>query len=682
MKKKILIVTIGLVMVIALGYSFAYLRTEKESQNNTSIKVSEFHVDLITDIDDITLDKVYPVKDAEGLTNTKALFAIKNNGPIIASYKVSLVDKNVKSTVKNQDIRYQLKRTIGSEESETFDITNLSSDGLIDSGTIESGVTISYELICWIDFNSNPNNAVFAKAISVEGTQISSLDKSGANFPELLDNMIPVYYEKTSDTEGVWKKGDSLNSNSTYKWFDYDEKMWANAVTVYENSELTELTLNDGTTVSCSGATCTRDDYLNADVGTVIPLSDITSMWVWVPRYKYTVFNGNNGVTPIQQINIMFEHGIGKTGTVSCSDNILKTTSSNSSQNCTDETNNGIVNGISTYTHPAFTFGDEELTGFWISKFESSTDDANCSSTVNATNCNKNTLNILSKPLNKSLRYISIYNMFMNTRNMELYNNIHGFTQSDGATATDNTGEIAGDSNNFDIHMIKNMEWGAVAYLSQSKYGKYDNSLYTTTYKEVYVNNNSGYLTGYSGGAYNSSSSATATYAYNDLTDQGSGKGYRGAGASSTGNIYGVYDMSGGVSEYVMGNIVNSSGLFNICIATTWTTTVNPSEKYYDKYSYNSSTSSYTVTSGSRGKLGDATKEVVASWASSGRWNGDYNYYPYGTSYGWMARGGYVSNTTNAGVFANNNQINGGSNQYYGSRSILSISRDMPWLNN
>ena len=132
MKKKILIVTIGLVMVIALGYSFAYLRTEKESQNNTSIKVSEFHVDLITDIDDITLDKVYPVKDAEGLTNTKALFAIKNNGPIIASYKVSLVDKNVKSTVKNQDIRYQLKRTILSEENETFDITNLSSDGLID----------------------------------------------------------------------------------------------------------------------------------------------------------------------------------------------------------------------------------------------------------------------------------------------------------------------------------------------------------------------------------------------------------------------------------------------------------------------------------------------------------------------------------------------------------------------
>jgi hypothetical protein len=41
--------------------------------------------------------------------------------------------------------------------------------------------------------------------------------------------MIPVYYDNTND---VWKKADSNNKNATYKWYDYDSQMWANAVTV------------------------------------------------------------------------------------------------------------------------------------------------------------------------------------------------------------------------------------------------------------------------------------------------------------------------------------------------------------------------------------------------------------------------------------------------------------------
>ena len=35
----------------------------------------------------------------------------------------------------------------------------------------------------------------------------------------------------------------------------------------------------------------------------------------------------------------------------------------------------------------------------------------------------------------------------------------------------------------------KNMEWGAVAYLSQSKYGKYGNTLYSGNYRRIYKNN-------------------------------------------------------------------------------------------------------------------------------------------------------------------------------------------------
>ena len=112
--------------------------------------------------------------------------------------------------------------------------------------------------------------------------------------------------------------------------------------------------------------------------------------------------------------------------------------------------------------------------------------------------------------------------MFVNIRNMELFNNVHGFTQDTNATTSSSqTGEIVNDTNDYDIHMQKNMEWGAVTYLAYSEYGKYGNSLYTGTYKRVYRNNwyqyaNSVYTykTGYSGYSYDASSSTSNTVLY------------------------------------------------------------------------------------------------------------------------------------------------------------------------
>ena len=83
---------------------------------------------------------------------------------------------------------------------------------------------------------------------------------------------------------------------------------------------------------------------------------------MWIPRYKYQLFNANNGSAPEQLINIEFENGTETTGTVSCTDAVSG--SGSSSETCTNATNGNW------YTHPAFTFGDKELTGFWVGKFE------------------------------------------------------------------------------------------------------------------------------------------------------------------------------------------------------------------------------------------------------------------------------------------------------------------------
>ena len=676
MKKKIFVLMILLIVVITIiGTSYAYLKAEKVSENDPSISIANFGVILLTDIDSINIDKKYPMADSEGLLNQSTTFQIQNTGSQIANYKVSLVDnETVKSTMQNEDVRYQLKRTNETtKETVTFDITNLDSTGLLDEGSITAGTILTYEIVMWIDYDSNPNGQTFSKVVLVEGMQVASLDESGANYPELLDNMIPVYYEATSDTEGVWKKADSKNLDSNYQWFDYDNYMWANAVTVKETG------------------TKTRSEYLNSAVGTEINMDDITSMWVWIPRYKYVIFNGNNESVDEQLIDVTFEHGIDKTGTVACVDNISTASDSSSSETCTDATNGSIINGVSTYTHPAFTFGDEELTGFWFAKFEMSTDDTTCLTSQSSTNCSKSGLNIYVKPDNLSLRYISISNLFSNTRGMELSGNIHGFNQGDTATTLNSDGSITNDNNNYDIHMEKNMEWGAVAYLSQSKYGKYGNTLYEGDYRRIYTNNyylssssssTGGYefKTGYSGYSETASSSTTNTVLYNDLTNLGSGRGYKGAGASTTGTIYGIYDMNGGAYDYVMGNMVNTSGTFYSSSAGF--TSPYPDSKYYDRYSY--STSSSSVASRSRSKLGDGVKETIKNMAntSTGSGWGIYGYrnLPY-SSNSWFKRGGYASYPTYSGVFYSDYDNGFSYNSYCSSRPVLAISRDFPWLN-
>ena len=71
--------------------------------------------------------------------------------------------------------------------------------------------------------------------------------------------MIPVTYNGSS-----WEKADATSND----WYNYSEGIWANAVTVTSSS---------------------RSNYLSAAVGTEINMDDIETMWVWIPRYSYTI---------------------------------------------------------------------------------------------------------------------------------------------------------------------------------------------------------------------------------------------------------------------------------------------------------------------------------------------------------------------------------------------------------
>ncbi len=368
--------------------------------------------------------------------------------------------------------------------------------------------------------------------VSVETVEITNLDTSGANKPVLASNMIPVYYDEANS---VWKKADKNNSQKDYRWYSYSltgeyKGMWANAVTVKDTN---------------------RQTYLSATPGTTISMDDITTMWVWIPRFNAVTPSNYNGGTQSKP-------------------NAIDVTFVKQNETAID----------------AFTFGNKELSGFWYGKFE-----IGGSLASSCTNETCNVSNIVVKPNVSSLRSQKVSSFFYASRSMEQAGNSFGFVNSE-----------------VDTHISKNNEWGAVAYLTQSIYGRCTSS---TTCTEVGINNNSSYITGY--GAPAGSSSSVTNGTYNTAL---------GKDASTTGTIYGIYDMSGGAYEYVMGvyNNAKSSSGFNSL----------PDEKYYNNYTG----SSYT---------GHALTETK-------KWYGDNDGF-VSASYPWFARGGYYGAGGVTGVF-------------------------------
>ena len=392
---------------------------------------------------------------------------------------------------------------------------------------------------------------------------INQKDTSGANAPVLASNMVPVYYD---DSKNVWKCADKDNKDIVTRWYHYDYKMWANAVTInYSDSSIKNKYFNSNGT-------------LKIKPGEEVLMDDITTMWVWIPRFNTTTPSNYNGGTQAKP-------------------NAIDVTFVKQNEVALD----------------AFTFGNKELSGFWYGKFEISHTTLTSSETNDNLGCNNETCSnangIIIKPNITSLGRNNVSNFFYASRSMEQTGNSFGFVSSE-----------------VDTHMSKNNEWGAVAYLTHSIYGRCTGS---TSCTEVGINNNNNYKTGY--GAPAGSGTGDFNEAYNTT---------RGKDASTTNNIYGIYDMSGGRYEYVMGvynNSKSSSGFNSL-----------PDSKYYNNY----------TTTEYQGHALYGTK----GWYYDGNDVLD-------TSKSWYARGGGYNSGATAGVF--NYYTYYGGAAYYSTRFVI-----------
>ena len=434
---------------------------------------------------------------------------------------------------------------------------------LLSSQKYTQTLTDTYYLYIWLDSaetSTETMNQSFSLSLNGECTdEAKAYSESILNgaAPELDDGMIPVVIDNSGSETTV-----KTISKSDYNWYNYKNKEWANVVLTTESS---------------------RSKYLNT-TGVSVSESDILAYLVWIPRYKYKIWTTTTSSTGSEQtIEVVFED---------------KTTPKST----------GTTVG-SYRTHPAFTFGDTELNGIWVGKFET---------TGNATTPT-------AKPNLQSLTGQTVSEKFSTA-------------QKFGTSTYGSTSKI-------DAHMMKNSEWGAVAYLSHSIYG---------INEEIYINNSSSHYTGRSGGTTDASSSTNGTYTWDGKTTSGSYASDRtlGTKASTTGNITGVYDMSGGAWEYVMGN-------YNNTISSSDFSTL-PNSKYYDTYSITSNSSCTIATCG-----GHALFETAG-------WYSDYADF-VSSSYPWFGRGGYYPEGASAGAFTSYNG-DGYSNIYSSFRLVLSAA--------
>ena len=339
-----------------------------------------------------------------------------------------------------------------------------------------------------------------------------------------------------------------------------------------------------GTDYNYVAGSGTEDNRESRWANAKVTIDGVESYFVWIPRYAYRIIYFSSQDTKDAYLTNGDTSGI-----IGYSD----------SRGIVDKEGRK-VNGVASTTslnvgdyfrvHPAFMNDSannyenggwsEDLPGIWVGKYESSLVNKADSSNINTNSSkvgniivdssNNTDKAIAVQPRMSSWRYCTIGNMYTNAR----------------AYAT-----------NLNSHMLKNSEWGAVAYLTESKYGRNG--------EEVEKNDNRSYITADAGISVNPEQ-------------------------SSTGNETGIYDLSGGAYERVAAYYNGGSSLsYGSSFAN------GTSDEFSTAYTRTSASSAY--------KPGDATYETSG-------WHGDYvnfvnSYFPF------VMRGGSYDNGSIAGVF-------------------------------
>ena len=497
--------------------------------------------------------------------------------------------------------------------------------------------------------------------------------ETGANNPVLSSGMIPVKY----DTE---KENWVICSSTDKDWYSYstDKKQWANVM------------LSDGKYYA-SGADVDTTNKTLATAGTEVAEEDLGSMFVWIPRYAYKITSGYHSNTN-GGMDVKFL--IGRTD---------KTIDNSTVVEYNAETTNNYTQFPDGYVvHPAFENGEStgyqngewksEILGIWVAKFQ-----AGIKTTENDTSQKVTTVSNYYYPIFKGRKFA--------------YNYVTASQCYDLSLSLDDSGNPYGLTSSANSHLMKSSEWGAVAYLSISQYGYSDgsssnekakNNLSIVNSSNVSASpvsnpNNSSWkitsITGYSAPAGKTAQNVMTYSTASDLTDSitgSNGTSYawnnvlsgsdtgEGTKSSTTGNIYGIYDMGGCLADYTA-SYINAVGNGNLTtygksfangtstyLATAYPYQTDSSITYPTDYKdFNSAYPGF-------GKIfGDALWETSSGTGSGKAWFGQTLEEDGHASEVFFPRGGYWYHTDTVGLCGLSDDSGGHAHSDYGFHSVL-----------
>ena len=474
---------------------------------------------------------------------------------------------------------------------------------------------------------------------------------SGANKPALSKGMIPVKWDTSKAKWVICTKNDP-------DWYNYNESknQWANVM------------LCDGTYTESTA------------IGTPVAEEDLGSMFVWIPRFAYKITSGYHG-SPEGGMDVKFL--IGRTDKTEDGAKIVdyNATTTNNYSKFPD----GYV------VHPAFKDGSStgyssgewksEVLGVWVAKFQAG-------------------IKTTDKDTDKTVSSVSNYYYPVFKGRKFGYNYVNESQCYNLSLALDDALNPYGLTSSANSHLMKSSEWGAAAYLSMSQYG-YSKGTITTATEKARNNldiagtaqhpNNSDWgiygITGYSakGGKKERNQQTNTTWASKDIVtntddsltsyawtvvDSGKDSG-AGTKSSTTGNIYGVFDMSCGLAEYTAAYVNNSSGTGQGSAFATGTST-HLATAYPNKSTTNIDFNNAYKAREFCSIYGDAIWETTKNVGSGLAWFGDTQEDDSGATEVFFPRGGawyYVGATGVCGLYDDYGSASNNS----GFRSVLVV---------
>ncbi len=568
MKKRWVLLT---VLFLTIGFASVATILTITGRVNINFNEEDYQIYFSKAVVD-SIDKSYEVIDPDTRRSikysTKDLSKVSDTS--VLEYEVTNNSTQYDATV---EVVCEAKTEDKEKATEYVTITNEMKNNTIKAQTRETGTVsvqlkkvtvdpIDIEFTCTLTVNPVGNDVLKEPELAENSCRDIGIPSLGEG-----DKLIPIVL----DDEGKATRVEKTDTN----WYDYCKREWANAVILNEDADL-------------------------PDVGEEIPEASIESYFVWIPKYKYKLWNVETDNTEVgkHSIEIIFD---------------TQDTTNVPGESCETPKTSGNIGDCKDgeyMTHPAFiSFG---VDGLWVGKFETGYKGAN--DKTSAEQDNNESSHIIIKPNAYSWRKITVKNIFEASKKYK---------------------------ENLQSHMMKNTEWGAVAYLSHSIFG---------INKEVTINNNNKYKTGYAalpttdqsknpGEEGDDGNSNTAWNTQNGVT------------ASTTGNITGVYDMSGGAWEIMaayVAEVPNDQSGFQA------EELKKIDARYVDVYEKTSTGISY-------GKmiLGDATGEMGPFdnyedgdkiTRGHNRWYADVSVFIYALS-PWFGRGSYSGGGVVAGQF-------------------------------